>query len=122
MAKILIIEDSTTLATILTTGLKSQGYTVEVAYDGMEGLTKAEEFKPDLIILDINLPKLSGFDVARIIKQHDELKNTIILMITALSQDVNIQRAYSLDIDDYLIKPFSIEHLYLKIRKCLSRA
>lgn len=122
MAKILIIDDDVTLATILNIGLKSQGYSVEVAHDGIEGLKKAEDFKPDLIILDIILPKLSGFDVARIIKERDELKNTIIIMLTALSQDVNIQRGYSIGIDDYLIKPFSIEHLYLKLRKCLSES
>mgnify|MGYP005851195909 CR=1 FL=1 len=122
MAKILIIEDNVTLSAILNIGLKKQGYSVEVAYDGIEGLKKAEDFKPDLIILDINLPKLSGFDVARIIKERDELKNTIIIMLTALSQDVNIQRGYSIGIDDYLIKPFGIEHLYLKLRKCLSES
>lgn len=122
MAKILIIDDVVALVNILNIGLKSKGYSVEVAHDGIEGLKKAEDFKPDLIILDINLPKLSGFDVARIIKERDELKNTIIIMLTALSQDANIQRGYSIGIDDYLIKPFSIEHLYLKIRKCLSES
>jgi DNA-binding response OmpR family regulator len=101
-------------------GLRSKGYTVEIAHDGMEGLKKAEDFRPDLIILDVNLPKLSGFDVAMRLKETEALKSIPILMLTALSQQANIERGYSLGIEDYLTKPFNVEHLFLKVKKYLS--
>ncbi|HAM52612.1 MAG TPA: hypothetical protein DCP92_18645 [Nitrospiraceae bacterium] len=120
MAKILVVEDDLTFASILSIGLRSKGYTVEMAHDGLEGLRKAEDFIPDLIILDVNLPKLSGFDVAMRLKETETLKKIPILMLTALSQEANIERGYSLGIEDYLTKPFNVEHLFLKIKKYLS--
>lgn len=120
MSKILLVEDDLTFASILSIGLRSKGYTVEIASDGLEGVRKAQDFRPNLIILDVNLPKLSGFDVAMRLKEMDELKNTPIIMLTALTQETNIERGYSLGIEDYLTKPFSVEHLFLKIKKYLS--
>lgn len=119
MATILLIEDDTTLTAVLRIGLQSKGYTVTVAHDGLEGLKKAAEVRPDLIVLDVNMPKLSGFDVAMRLKEKDEFRQTPIIMLTALSQDANIQRGYSLGIEDYLVKPFNIEHLFIKVKKYL---
>ncbi len=119
MGRILLVDDDQTFSSILCIGLKNKGYDVEVAADGIEGLKKASAFRPDLIVLDINMPKLSGFDVAMRLKENAELRDIPILMLTALSQDANIQRGYSLGIEDYLSKPFNIEHLYLKIKKYL---
>lgn len=120
MKKILLIEDDLTFSSILTIGLKSKGYAVENAYDGIDGIKKAEEFKPDMIILDINMPKLSGFDVTKKLKESAQFQKTPFIVLTALSQNSNMQRGYSLGIEDYLIKPFSIEHLFIKIKKYLS--
>ncbi|MGD1075124.1 MAG: response regulator [Thermodesulfovibrionales bacterium] len=120
MAKILLVEDDLTFASIVSIGLRSKGYTVEMAHDGLEALKRAEDFRPDLIILDVNLPKLSGFDVAMRLKETGTLKSIPILMLTALSQETNIERGYSLGIEDYLTKPFNVEHLFLKIKKYLS--
>jgi len=117
MAKILLIEDDLTFSSILQIALKGKGYDIEVASDGVAGLEKAERFMPDLIILDVNLPKLSGFDVAMRLKETEGLKNIPIIMLTALSQEVNIRRGYSLGVEDYITKPFNIEHLFLKIKK-----
>lgn len=119
MATILLIEDDATLTAVLRIGLQSKGYTVAVAHDGLEGLKKAAEVRPDLIVLDVNMPKLSGFDVAMRLKEKDEFRKTPIIMLTALSQDTNIQRGYSLGIEDYLVKPFNIEHLFIKVKKYL---
>jgi len=120
MKKILLVEDDETFSSILSIGLRGKGYTVDVAPDGMEGLRKAEQFRPDLIILDVNLPKLSGFDVAKRLKEMDACKATPVIMLTALSQEANIERGYSLGIEDYLTKPFNVEHLFLKVRKYLA--
>jgi DNA-binding response OmpR family regulator len=119
MAKILLVDDDTTLTSILSIGLRNKGHTVVVAHDGMEGLQKAEEVKPDLIILDVNMPKLSGFDVAMRLKETEGFKQVPIIMLTALSQDANIQRGYSFGIEDYLVKPFNVEHLFIKVKKYL---
>lgn len=119
MKKILLIEDDLTFSMILQIALKARGYDVESADDGRKGLAKVAEFEPDLIVLDINLPALSGFDVAKRLKESDSFKDIPIIMLTALSQEVNIARGYSLGIEDYLIKPFPVEHIFLKIKKYL---
>lgn len=120
MKKILLVEDDRTFSSIIAIGLRSKGYNVETAFDGIEGLKKVLGYKPDLVILDVNMPKLSGFDVAKKLKETDEFKKIPIIMLTALSQNTNIQRGYSLGVEDYLIKPFNVEHLFIKIKKYLS--
>lgn len=119
MKKLLLIEDDPIFSMILRTALKSRGYEVETEGDGLKGLLRAADYRPDLIILDVNLPTLSGFDVAKRLKESEDLKDTPILMLTALNQEANIMRGYSLGVEDYLTKPFPIEHLFLKIRKYL---
>src|SRR5262245_8916634 len=122
MKKLLMIEDDPIFSMIMRTALKNRGYLVEIEGDGLRGLLRAADFRPDLIILDVNLPTLSGFDVAKRLKESDDLKDTPILMLTALNQEANIMRGYSLGVEDYLTKPFPLEHLVLKIRKCLKEA
>lgn len=119
MNRLLLIEDDPIFSAILGTALKSRGYGVEIEHDGLKGLARAAESHPDLIILDVNLPTLSGFDVAKKLRDNPEMRDTPILMLTALSQEANIMRGYSLGVEDYLTKPFPIEHLFLKIKKYL---
>jgi len=119
MARILLIDDDLAFSSVLHIGLKNKGYEVAVAHDGIEGLKKADEFRPDIIILDVNMPKLSGFDVAIGLKAIHTLKDVPIIMLTSLSQDVNIKRGYSVGVVDYLPKPFNIEHLFIKVKKYL---
>ena len=119
MKKILLIEDDPTFSLILQISLKTRGYEVEAANDGLKGLTKVAEYDPDLIVLDVNLPVLSGFDVAKKLKENDAYKDIPIIMLTALSQEVNISRGYSLGIEDYLTKPFPVEHIFIKVKKIL---
>lgn len=117
MAKILLVEDDTTFASILEIVLRGRGFKVEVANDGIEALRKAENFKPSLIILDINLPKLSGFEVAQKLREKDDFKDIPIIMLTAMGQEVNIKRGYRYGAEEYITKPFSIEHLLIRIKK-----
>lgn len=119
LSRILIVEDDITFSSVLKLALKGKGYEVEVAINGIEALEKADKFHPDIIILDVNLPILSGFDVAMRLREKNEFKDTPIIMLTALTQEANIKRGYSVGVDDYLTKPFNIEHLFLKIEKYL---
>ncbi len=119
MKKILIVEDEAKIARFLQLELTHEGYDVEIARDGREGLLKSSNKSLDLIILDLMLPKLSGIEICRRLRSNDI--NTPIIMLTAKS-DVS-DKVMGLDIgaDDYMTKPFAIEELLARIRKILSR-
>lgn len=119
MAKILIIDDDETIHLICRAYLTKSGHTIEEAYDGPDGLLKAEAFQPDLLLLDINMPRMSGFDVAKKLKENPATKNIPIFMMTSLKQESNIQRGYGLGIEEYITKPANVEHLKLRIEKFL---
>lgn len=121
MAKILVIDDDETLHIICRTYLTKAGHTVETAFDGIEGLEKAAAFHPDIILLDINMPKLSGFDAAKRLKENPETKGAAIFMMSSLKQEANIQKGYGLGIDEYITKPANMEHLKLRIEKYTSK-
>jgi DNA-binding response OmpR family regulator len=115
---ILIVEDEPSLQETLAYNLKKDGYTVETVGDGLSALEAARRLKPDLIILDIMLPKMDGFEVARILRK--EL-TTAILMLTA--RDDEIDRVVGLEVgaDDYLTKPFSMRELLARVKAQLRR-
>ena len=113
---ILIVEDEKQIARFLELELKHEGYAVEVEYDGRGGLRKAEESKPDLILLDIMLPGINGMEVCRRIRQFSEVP---VIMLTA--KDETTDKVMGLDIgaNDYVTKPFVIEELLARIRAVL---
>ncbi|MDI6865365.1 MAG: response regulator transcription factor [Thermodesulfovibrio yellowstonii] len=119
MMRILIVEDEKSLADIIKKGLEEEGYAVDVAYDGEEGLFMAENQPSDLIILDIMLPIVDGMTILRKIRKAG-LK-TPVLMLTA--KDTVMDKVSGLDsgADDYLTKPFSFEELLARIRALLRR-
>jgi len=116
--KILIVEDELTLQETLAYNLKRQGYVVEITGDGPSALTVARQSHPDLILLDIMLPGIDGFEVCRILRQE---MNTPILMLTA--RDDEIDRVVGLEVgaDDYLTKPFSMRELMARVKALLRR-
>ncbi|TCK98470.1 DNA-binding response OmpR family regulator [Natranaerovirga hydrolytica] len=118
MAKILVIEDESKIARFIELELKYEGYDVDIANDGREGLEKALAQESDLIILDLMLPELSGIEVCRRIRQTSDIP---IIMLTA-KDDVS-DKVMGLDIgaDDYMTKPFAIEELLARIRVALGR-
>jgi len=118
LEKILIVEDEIALQETLAYNLKKQGYEVEVASSGPAGLQAALTLHPDLIILDVMLPGMDGFEVCRILRQ--EL-NTPVMMLTA--RDDEIDRVVGLEVgaDDYLIKPFSMRELLARVKAMLRR-
>jgi DNA-binding response OmpR family regulator len=116
---ILVVEDELALQETLVYNLKKEGYTVEAVGDGRTALETARRMKPDLIVLDIMLPAMDGFEVARILRKE---MTTAILMLTA--RDDEIDRVVGLEVgaDDYLTKPFSMRELLARVKAQLRRA
>lgn len=104
MKKILLVEDDDALASVYQTRLQAEGFDLRRVPNGEDALAAALEYKPDLILLDVMMPKVSGFDVLDILRNTPETTNVKIVMLTALSQDSDKARAESLGVDDYLVK------------------
>lgn len=102
--KILVVEDDGTLANVYKSRLELEGFEVEHVANGELALSKAVEFKPDLIVLDAMMPKINGFDVLDILRNTPETMNVRVIMLTALSQPKDKERATKLGADDYLVK------------------
>ena len=119
MTKILIVEDEESILMPLEDNLKLEGYEVSCARDGLEGLSMAAEHPFDLIVLDIMLPKLDGFEVCKRLRQDRVM--TPILMLTAKSQEVDKVLGLELGADDYVTKPFSSRELLARIKAILRR-
>ena len=102
--KILLVEDDDGLASVYETRLDAEGFAVKRVANGEEALAAAIAYKPDLVLLDAMMPKVSGFDVLDILRNTPETANTRIIMLTALSQDADKQRAEDLGVDEYLVK------------------
>ncbi len=102
--KILLVEDDNALATVYETRLQAENFSVRRVANGEEALAAALAFHPDLILLDVMMPKVSGFDVLDILRGTPETTNIRIIMLTALSQDSDVEKARSLGVDDYLVK------------------
>jgi len=116
---ILIVEDEFALRDTLTYNLKKDGFTVEAVGDGRSALESARNLKPDLIILDIMLPELDGFEVARILRKE---MTTPILMLTARDDEIDRVVGLEMGADDYLTKPFSMRELMARVKAQLRRA
>lgn len=117
MAKILVVDDDEPIRLVLRLYLSKDGHTIETAADGMDALEKVPQFRPELILLDVNMPKMSGFEVVKRLKEDPATRNIPIFIMTALSQEVNIKRGYKLGVDEYITKPSNIEHLKLRINR-----
>ncbi len=115
---ILIIEDEKTLSSLLKEKLTSAGYRVEEAHDGKEGLIKISQEKPDLVLLDILMPEVSGFDVLEDLNKSGAIKELSVIIISNSGQPVEIDRALALGVKDYLIKvEFTPEEVLEKVSK-----
>lgn len=102
--KILLVEDDISLAAVYKSRLEIEGFETREVNNGEEALAVAIEYKPDLILLDAMMPKISGFDVLDILRNTPETTNLKIIMLTALSQPKDKERAEGLGVDDYLVK------------------
>ena len=102
--KILLVEDDMALSAVYRSRLEIEGFDVREANNGEDALSATVEYRPDLILLDVMMPKISGFDVLDILRNTPETANVRIIMLTALSQPEDKERAESLGVDDYLVK------------------
>lgn len=102
--KILLVEDDDALASVYQSRLELEGFEVQQVNNGESALSTAMEFKPELVLLDAMMPKISGFDVLDILRNTPETKNIKVIMLTALSQPKDKERAEALGVDDYLVK------------------
>ncbi|MFW5942169.1 MAG: response regulator transcription factor [bacterium] len=117
-ASILVVEDEASIQTIVRTYLESAGYSVSVVDNGPDALTKAREWKPDLIVLDLNLPGMDGMEVASRLRQESEV---YILMLTARDEETDKVAGLRIGADDYLTKPFSPRELVARVEAILRR-
>lgn len=102
--KILLVEDDTALAAVYKSRLQLEGFEIKEVNNGEDALSAAVQFKPDLILLDAMMPKISGFDVLDILRNTPDTTNIRVIMLTALSQPKDKERAEALGVDDYLVK------------------
>lgn len=102
--RILLVEDDDALANVYLTRLQAEGFELRRVNNGEDALANALSFKPDLVLLDVMMPKVSGFDVLDILRNTPDTANLKVIMLTALSQDSDKERAESLGVDDYLVK------------------
>ena len=119
--KILVVDDDRAINELIKVNLELAGYLVVQAYDGIEGFAVAKQELPSLIILDVMMPDVDGYTVAQRVRLNPELKNTPILMLTALSQLNDKVRGFDIGVDDYLVKPFEMEELKVRVRALLKR-
>lgn len=122
MKRILIVEDEVELADLLSRLLRNAGYEVLTAFDGQEGLNRAHEAKPNLIIADIMMPVLDGRQMTRLLKFDKDFQNVPILMLTALGQEKDKKLGEEIGADAYIVKPFETDDLLREIKKLLGEA
>lgn len=102
--KVLVVDDDITLRDMYAERLRAEGYKVEIAQDGEQGLARATEYKPDIILLDIMMPKINGFTVLDILKTTPELKDTPVILLTALIQEDNKVKGLKAGASEYIVK------------------
>ena len=121
MNKILVIDDDEAVNELVKINLELAGYNVISARDGISGFAAAKQEQPDLIILDVMMPDVDGYTVAKRIRENPEIKDTPIIMLTALGMLDNKVKGFDIGVDDYLVKPFEIEELKVRVRALLKR-
>lgn len=119
MKKILVVEDELSIATLLKYNLEQAGFAVETANDGQEGFDKALAIQPDLILLDLMLPKLDGMEMCKLLRQQQ--MNTPIIMLTARDDEFDKVLGLELGADDYMTKPFSPREVIARVKAVLRR-
>ena len=118
--KVLIVDDEPNIVISLEFLVKKEGFTVAVAADGEEALAKVAEFSPDLILLDVMMPKKSGFEVCEALRADPARSGLKIIMLTAKGRDTEMAKGLALGADAYMTKPFSTKDLVAKIREILA--
>ena len=120
--KILVVDDEKDLTALVSLHMKMAGYEVLSASNGEKALVVARQEKPDLIILDLMLPKIDGWEVCRRLRQDPEIKNVPVIMLTARAETEDKLKGFEAGADDYVTKPFSPRELVARVKRVLARA
>ena len=118
---ILIVEDEQSLVDVLTYNLTREGYEVEVALDGRDGLQRARTLLPDLVVLDLMLPLIDGMEVCRRLRADTTTQHIRILILTARADEIDEIVGFHMGADDYVVKPFKLKPLIQRIKALLRR-
>lgn len=118
-SRILIVDDNQQNCELLEAYLAGEGYQIDMAYDGITTLERVVHEQPDLILLDIMMPKLSGYEVCQKLKQQEETRNIPVIMVTALNEVADIEKAVKAGADDFLTKPVNKLELTTRVRSLL---
>ncbi|MDX6770271.1 MAG: response regulator [Elusimicrobiota bacterium] len=121
MARVLIVEDEPAIAENLAALLRLRGHQVELVADGPEAVEAARKRPPELVLLDVMLPRMSGFDACRLLKADPKSAKAKVIMVTGLGRMGDVEDAFNAGADDYLIKPFDSERLFKKMEKVLAK-
>lgn len=119
-AKILVVDDEVNITQILEFSMGAEGYEVITASNGEEAIDKARKEQPDLIILDIMMPRIDGYEACRILKANPITKNIPVVLLTAKGRDIDKRLGYEVGATDYIVKPFSPNKLIERINELLS--
>lgn len=122
MNKILVVDDDLAINELIKVNLELEGYKVLQAFDGTKGFALAKQELPSVIVLDVMMPETDGFTVAQWVRKNDSTKDIPIIMLTALSQINDKVNGFNIGVDDYLVKPFEMEELKVRIRALLKRS
>jgi DNA-binding response OmpR family regulator len=116
--KILIVEDDRHIVALVRYILEREGYEVQVGRDGVEGLEMAREFQPDLVVLDLNMPRMDGVEMCRRLKSE---QNPLVIFLTVHTERTAMARGYRAGADDYMVKPFELEELLRHVKTLLEK-
>jgi DNA-binding response OmpR family regulator len=119
MPTIVLVEDNEGVSELVRHKLRNADYAVACAFDGVAGLETVRRTRPDLVILDLMLPGMDGFDVLREIRADEQTRSTPVLMLTALGEEAQVSRAFGLGADDYMTKPFRPAELLARVQRLL---
>lgn len=120
--KILIVDDEPNIVISLEFLMKKEGFEVAVAVDGEEALAKVDSFRPDLVLLDVMMPKKSGFEVCEALRADPEKAGLQVVMLTAKGRETEVAKGLAIGADAYVTKPFSTKDLVLKVKGMLGMA
>ncbi len=118
-SKVLVVDDNPQNTELVSAYLETLPVEVATAVDGVEAMAQAERFRPDLVLLDVMMPRMSGFEVCQKIKQNPALRDTVVIMVTALHEVGDFERAVECGCDDFLTKPVNKLELVTRVRSLL---
>ncbi|RKH42474.1 response regulator [Corallococcus sicarius] len=122
MSHVLIVDDERDLAELIDFNLRGAGFSTRLAFTGEAALEAAREQSPDVVLLDLMLPDLSGIEVCRHLRANSQLRDVLIVMLTAKSEEADRIRGFEVGADDYVVKPFSVRELVLRLKAILRRS